>query len=287
MKGRGWMRAAALLALVLVLLAVPVMADMGPKDQLTITVVNPPDELYYLDLLTPECSSYDNLYQEEGLDEQMVQALFDAAPEGWGPALAGGTGVPMWGDLVGTPDQDGNMVHSFGYVGVPTVYRIVVVTQSGQVQLGPETRRLVMQSSAVYDYAANTLRTPPVWLAYLMQYLATCLPTVLLELAVLVLFRFSLRQNLALVIGVNAATQLALTAIVGTALLQSGTLSAWMLQLPVELGILLAEMAVYYRWLKGHSPRRRCAYAAAANLLSWAVGFFTIPQQFYWMVRWL
>ena len=80
MKGRGWMRAAALLALVLVLLAVPVMADMGPKDQLTITVVNPPDELYYLDLLTPECSSYDNLYQEEELDEQMVQALFDAAP---------------------------------------------------------------------------------------------------------------------------------------------------------------------------------------------------------------
>lgn len=34
MKGRGWMRAAALLALVLVLLAVPAMADMGPKDQL-------------------------------------------------------------------------------------------------------------------------------------------------------------------------------------------------------------------------------------------------------------
>ncbi len=280
-------RVLALLVLTAALLAVPVMADMGPKAQLTITVVNPPDELYYLDLLTPEYSAYDNLYQEQPLDAEMVQALFDAAPAGWGPALAGGTGVPLWGDLTGSPDGEGGMVHTFGYVGVPTVYRIVVVTQSGQVQLGPEMRRTVMQSSAVYDYAANTVRTPPVWLAYLLQYLATCLPTLLLELGVLVLFRFSLRQNLALVVGVNAATQLVLTALVGTALVQSGTISAWILQFPAELGILAVEMAVYARWLKGHTARRRCGYAAVANLLSWAVGFFTIPQQFEWMVRWL
>lgn len=276
-----------LLVLAAMALAVPVLADMGPKDKLTITVVNPPDELYYLDLLTPECSAYSNLDPEENLDQGMVQAMFDAAPEGWGPALAGGTGVPMWGDLIGSPDGKGNMVHSFGYVGVPTVYRIVVVTQSGQVQLGPEMRRTVMQSSAVYDYAANTLRTPPVWLAYLMQYLATCLPTLLLELGVLVIFRFSLRQNLALVVGVNAATQLALTAILGTVLVRQGTFSAWLVQFPVELGVLAVEMAVYARWLKGHSAKRRCGYAAAANLLSWAVGFFTIPQQFAWMVHWL
>lgn len=280
-------RALLLLVLTAVVLAVPAMADMGPKDRLTITVENPPDELYYLDLLTPEYSAYSNLDAEEKLDAQMVQALFDAAPEGWGPALAGGTGVPLWGDLVGSPDGKGNMVHTFGYVGVPTVYRIVVVTQSGQVQLGPEMRRTVMQSSAVYDYAANTVCTSPVWLAYLMQYLATCLPTLLLELGVLVIFRFSLRQNLALVVGVNAATQLALTAVLGTVLVQQGTLSAWLVQFPAELGVLAVEMAVYARWLKGHSAKRRCAYAAVANLLSWAVGFFTIPQQFAWMVRWL
>lgn len=280
-------RVLLLLVLTAVVLAVPAMADMGPKDRLTITVENPPDELYYLDLLTPEYSAYSNLDAEEKLDAQMVQALFDAAPEGWGPALAGGTGVPLWGDLVGSPDGKGGMVHTFGYVGVPTVYRIVVVTQSGQVQLGPEMRRTVMQSSAVYDYAANTVRTSPVWLAYLMQYLATCLPTLLLELGVLVIFRFSLRQNLALVVGVNAATQLALTAVLGTVLVQQGTLSAWLVQFPAELGVLAVEMAVYARWLKGHSAKRRCGYAAMANLLSWAVGFFTIPQQFAWMVRWL
>ena len=33
------------------LLTVPVLADMGPKPQLTVRVENGPEELYYLDLL--------------------------------------------------------------------------------------------------------------------------------------------------------------------------------------------------------------------------------------------
>ena len=36
-----------------IIFAFPVFADMGPKPQVTVRVENPPEGLYYLDLLVP------------------------------------------------------------------------------------------------------------------------------------------------------------------------------------------------------------------------------------------
>lgn len=43
-------------------------ADFGQKDQLTVYVLNPPDELYYLDLQTQEYSHYNNIAEEKLMD---------------------------------------------------------------------------------------------------------------------------------------------------------------------------------------------------------------------------
>ena len=45
------LRFCVLLALAAALLTVSAFADTGPKPQLTVKVTNPPEELYYLDLL--------------------------------------------------------------------------------------------------------------------------------------------------------------------------------------------------------------------------------------------
>lgn len=66
-------------------------ADMGPKDQLTVRLVNPPQEPYYLDLLwQPQLQDgqqlYANLSEEErtALDGELLARLATEAPGGLG-----------------------------------------------------------------------------------------------------------------------------------------------------------------------------------------------------------
>ena len=64
-----------------------VFADIGPKDQLTVRLDNPPDEPYYLDLLwQPGEETYSSeLSQEElaSLDPELLAEFERAVPEGW------------------------------------------------------------------------------------------------------------------------------------------------------------------------------------------------------------
>ena len=74
-------------------------------------------------------------YSEEeiaALDDELLDALRAAVPEGWHACTAQGTnGAPMWGDLIGS-DAGGVRLHSFRYHGVPDTYRIILVTKSGE-----------------------------------------------------------------------------------------------------------------------------------------------------------
>ena len=83
------------------LLTVPVLADMGPKPQLTVRVENGPEELYYLDLLE-EGEPYPYPDQVPGglkgnygeelvtLDQDLLAAFTAAVPEGWHACVAQG-----------------------------------------------------------------------------------------------------------------------------------------------------------------------------------------------------
>ena len=130
------LRNSILLLLTAMLLTVSALADSGPKAQLTVKVVNAPSEPYYLDLLEKgdyqghtygsgdgddTYSGLDWSYSEEeiaALDDELLDALRAAVPEGWHACTAQGTnGAPMWGDLIGS-DAGGVRLHSFRYHGV-------------------------------------------------------------------------------------------------------------------------------------------------------------------------
>jgi hypothetical protein len=117
-------------------------SDSGPKPELTILVENPPTEDYYLDLLIKKQGNYNNMaYEKEEYDSAMLQKLKSLESEGWYPAYSGGTAAPMWGDLKGK--VKGNLrSHSFGYMGVPDTYRIIIVTKSGKVQISDIQKRM-------------------------------------------------------------------------------------------------------------------------------------------------
>lgn len=267
---------------VIVLFLVPSTAysDTGPKPELTILVENPPTEDYYLDLLIKEHDNSDNMGDErKEYDSAMLQKLKSLESEGWYPAYSDGASGLLNGDLIGK--VKGNLrSHTFGYMGVPETYRIIVVTKSGNVQTSDIQKRYVMQSTITYDYSTGKVSESPVVVSYLIQFLMTCVPTLLIEGIILLLFGFKFKENWKPFLLVNLGTQILLTATMGASLIKSGTLSAYIVMFPVELAILIVEMVAYAKLLQGKSRGRRLAYAACANLASWILGFFMISDMF-------
>ena len=266
-------------------------ADMGPKDQLTVRLVNPPQEPYYLDLLwQPQLQDgqqlYANLSEEErtALDGELLARLAAEAPEGWAPAFSGGTGTPLWGDLEGRADGDAR-VHVFGYVGLPRVCRLMLVTESGKTLVSEPFERKVLQSSVTFDCAAGALSQPSTAAALGVSFLLTLLPTLLIEGLLLLLFRFSLRQNWLLFLLVNLSTQVALTLAVHFVLLASGPFSAHLVRFPMELVILVSETVLSRRFLRGGAAARRTAYGVTANLASWLAGYLALGPTYALLVR--
>ena len=266
-----------------------VYADMGPKDKLTIKVENPPDEYYYLDLLTKEIGDYKNLDHSNNkgnINYNMIKLLYSYEEEGWLPAFVEGTVTPMYGSLTGYP-YESTMIHEFGYVGLPDTYRIIIVTESGKVTISDIYTRKVLQGSIVYDYLSNQGTTPPLLTAYLVQFFSTCIPTLLIEFSILLLFGFSVKNNFKVFLAVNIITQFIMTAILGATLIHHGSISTYFMLFRVEILILLTESILYSKLLKGYSGKVRFLYGAVANLVSFIVGFFLISKQYEIIVSFL
>ena len=263
-----------LLLLISILVPTTVFADMGPKDDLTVYVKNPPKELYYLDLLTENTGNYANIPDEkkDKLNKDMVKMLYSFKEDGWLPALVEGTNGPMWGKLTGDPDGD-MMVHEFGYVGLPETYRIIIVTESGDISVSNTLTRKTLQGKVTYDFKTGMTEVPSTSRAYLSQFLFTCFFTLLIEGLLLVFFGFKLKENWKVFLITNVSTQIVLTATVGATLIRSGSLAAFMMQFPVELAILIFESIIFGLLLKGGTKMKRYGYGVAANIASWVFGY--------------
>ena len=270
-------------------------ADFGPKPQLTVRVENAPQEPYYLDLLAKgdwdaedgnRIDGIDWNYdgKEDTLDPDLLALLRDNVPAGWHACVAQGTtGAPMWGELYaeGT-DASGNALHWFGYVGVPSTYRIILVTESGKVWVSDILNRRVLQSSVTVnwsdDTSAVTVSVPSTIPGYLLQLVATLVPTLLIEGIILLLFQYSWKQNWKAFLLVNLITQGLLAIASSVYAIQSGPnmFSYLIFFLPAELFILIAEAYLYAGrgMLKGHSKKRAAAYAVTANLISAILGYY-------------
>ncbi len=271
------------------------LADSGPKPQLTVRVENAPQELYYLDLLAEgdwdakDTDSDDgierNYYgKEDTLDPDLLALLRENVPEGWHACVAQGTtGAPIWGELYAeSTDASGNDLHIFGYHGVPSTYRILLVTQSGKVWLSDELERRVLQSSVTVHWSDDTENTtvtvPSTVAGYLLQFVATLVPTLLIEGILLLLFQYSWKQNWKAFLIVNVLTQ-GLLAVASSSVTAHSGVSGWYLFfffLPAELVVMLVEVFLYSGrgLLTGHSKGRAALYAVTANFASAFLGYY-------------
>lgn len=297
-------RGLLLCLLLLPVLTVSAFADTGPKPQLIVRVEHAPEELYYLDLVaegTYEGHTYgsgespysglDWSYSEEelaALDTELLDALRAAVPDGYHACTAQGTnGAPMWGDLCGeTTDTAGDPLHQFGYIGLPDTYQILMVTKSGETFLSDPLTRTVLQSSATVDWAERTVSIPPTWVGYLLQFLSTLLPTLLIEAALLLLFGFAWKKNWKPFLLVNIITQGGLALWFSITTVQYGA-NPWFvlfLFLPTEVVIAIVEAILYRKFLTGQSKTRAVCYGLTANAASALLGLWIMEPVWQFVV---
>lgn len=266
----------------------PAMADMGPKPEINITVKNPPEEIYYLDLMI-EGEYHDNLYQnlknQDPYDEKLLEMLRTNRESGWHLGIVDGTNMPMSGNLQGRTDEN-IMVHRFGYVGVPDRFRVIVVTKSREVKKSDLYYRSSFVSNLVFDFDSGKIQSKlPIMVSYFFQFITTCIPTLVVEGVLLLIFGFSKKNNWITFFCVNLITQILLTLLLGSVLIRNGLLWAMMLQVPLEFIILVGETIVYAFLLQGHERGRRIGYGITANLCSWVLGFIMITFQFILIIN--
>ena len=288
------LRTGILMLLATMLLTVSAFADTGPKPKLTVKVENAPSELYYLDLLAEGeyehegDSDFSSLSDEEraALDADMLAALRAAVPDGWHACLAQGVnGPPIWGDLVGEDAGNGTQLHTFGYVGVPDTYRILIVTKSGESWVSDTLHRATLQSSATVDWAKRTASAPSAGVAYALQFLCMLLPTLLIEGALLFAFGYRSRRSWLVFLLVNLVTQGGFALYLAVTVLNHGV-SGWSLlfYFPAEVVITVVESLLYRRLLTERSWERAVGYAIVANVCSATVGLLLIDPLWRFIV---
>lgn len=292
-------------AILLLSVSMPLLADLGPKPSITVLLENPPREDYYLDLLIPdfEGEPYSNIYDEKELDGTLLAMLRNAPVDGWHAAFTVGTQVPLFGKLTGDPAADGRMSHTFSYFGTPNKYRIFIVTSKGETFLSEVIEKKIFQERITVRLGEGTIdesgkrggtpysestggtevtpidigeidlvEQPNVALLYLGQFARTFIPTLILEFLVLLLFRIPLKRNYLAFLGVNLLTQVFLTVCMTGRLISEGVLSAFVIFVPLELCILVIECVLYLVFMRDIGKMRKVLYATVANIVSAAVG---------------
>lgn len=273
---RRFGRCFALFCLFAVLLSSTASANSAPPDyRVAVRVVNGPGELYYLDLLEQSDGEIE-IFEREGMDRELLEAMRDAVPEGWLPCTMS---VSQWedhfsGDLAGE-----NGTHVFHGWHTPRVFRILIVTKSGESWVSEPMERELMNSAVKVDWVKKTAVMPPVQVLYVLQFLSTLLPTLVIEGLIFYLFRFPGRRNWLVFLLMNLVTQGALSVVLCLNVVPSGGryLGATMLVLiPIELLIALMEALVYMKLLRGQPKHRAFAYGITANVVSYVIGLFTV-----------
>ena len=267
---------------VLLCLALPAYADMGPKADLTVTVVNAPEGQCYVDLRYEGGGGdpHSDL-DTTGYDQELIASLHDLEGDGWTLALSTGlsSGPPIFGDL--TPNSDGT--YHYSYHGLPRTFRLAVATADGAQATQESYTRTRFHTSLVYDWTTNTVsEVTPSLVYYAAQFLATFIPTLAIEGIVLWLFKFRQKRTWLIFLLVNFVTQLGLhlycDLLGGVPFADSyDSVGYYVLSLlGPELLIFIVEAISYGLLIKEEASGRRVGYAVCANAASFALGYFPV-----------
>lgn len=270
--------------LLLLILLVPrkLYADIGPKPSLDILVKGIASEDYYLDLLVNQDNVTDYFDTSIYRDIDRLKSYKDK--EGYHPALAVGSKVPVFGKLTYEEKLKDGYLHSFSYLGVPSEFKIVILTVDNKLIVSDKVERKLFNSKMEFDLtkenvgqdilesAGEVKEIFPI--SYIIKNtLIRIVICLFIEILIAFIFRFRKLSSYKLIFKINILTQILLNlGIQGTSLFY-GSLASISIYIILEIFILIFECKYYINNISEHSKKRRLIYAILANIISFLAGF--------------
>ena len=244
-----------LFALLLVLLPATANANGLPSSSIYISIAGLDDGITHVALLGSEPHT-DTLHPPP-------DALTTVLPDGW----------HVWDWTYAPYDGDQVFLWTFPF---PSPFRAALLHEDGTVLLTGEAERTRAMQTFTINAQTGEISTSPIGIGLLKQFVCTFMVTLLIEAAVLLLFRFKLYENLKPFLLVNLATQTLMTLTYGRILLSADWRQAFFWAFAIEAVIFVIESLAYARFLRGQTRARRIAYAITANLASFSIGTLLI-----------
>ena len=247
--------------------ALPVYADIGPKQSIDLIVKNAPDEDYYIDLLQNEYNrAHDESRKEHveknysGAERDMMMTLVDFEDNGWTPRF----GSPISQEFTRC---NSNGKYIFDYMDVPYDFRVVIVTVSGKVITSDVFTRKSYNAVITYDVETGEFHEDMsgALVKQLISIFLTFLATILVEGIIFSLFKYKFDEgkNFIVFILTNLATQV---------VLYIASCYLFQVLIAAELVVTVIEAIVYSRLL---TPKEKAVrYALSANIIS---ALLTLP----------
>ncbi|ACL77525.1 hypothetical protein [Ruminiclostridium cellulolyticum] len=267
-----------------------VNADTGPKPTLEITVVNPQDSSYYLDLLGKDGEYLNATDGNKEYDNMHDQPIYKYNKDGW-KAIHMRTWL-LNGKLTGDPvEKDTNgkvltMRHSFGYVGVPEVFKIIIQKSDGTIQVSDIIHNTYFNAYVKYDMKTNKVLSVRGNILqggikfgdeFFKYYMIRLLVTLILEVFFAIPFFYLKAKRLLIIVGVNIITQTLLTfgMIFDYPILHKMPFNMGYLTVLAigEVLVFLAEYLAYIKLFGKADKREIAAYTFVANAASMIAGF--------------
>lgn len=271
-----------------------ILADTGPKPTMDIYVHNAEESNYYLDLLgkVDEYGYFDATDGNKEYDNLHDEPIYQYEVEGW-KAIHMRTWV-LNGKLTGEVverDENGKVIrmkHSFGYVGVPKRFKIIIQKSNGKLQVSEiitnnhfnavvnydmkENRVIAITGSNIVEkYGISNLSDG------LYDYLKRILATLAIELLIAIFFGYRSLKKISMIALVNFITQTLLTllfislyAVFNDFFSENGYAALLLLG---EIIVIIIEYLIYCKLFRQEEKTKLRDYTLAANIASIFIGF--------------
>lgn len=287
-----------------------VSADLGPKPLTWITIrgltepydfdllveYEPEDpDIVTIDLENSDNGIYYSYYYQDTYPIDALNGYQDA--DGYASYTLYFGGIPH-NIFEEESEVPGERVFRIGYFRPPTVFKIAIWTASGTLVVSRVIETTLFYSHVTYDLTTDAISLEgedaepwnepygieagfieedvPVW-TMIGNFALRLVLTILLEGAVLFAFGYRGKKSFLLLLWVNLATQtLLLGAMLAGNYFWGGTMGAWLILTLAEIPVFGVEILLYARKLTEKTRGRAVLYAVGANLLSFALSFWSV-----------
>ncbi|MDF2675068.1 MAG: hypothetical protein K0R09_3337, partial [Clostridiales bacterium] len=173
-------------------------------------------------------------------------------------------------------------------VGVPNEFKIAILKSDGTLIISDMVKRNHFQSVMEYTIGASAISekagpngtVKEVFpMNYIWGFLLRMIATLIIEIGIALLFKFTLKKSWKTLVFTNVATQIILNIIIISSTIRNGQTSGFFIYIMAELFVVTTELIIYSKSLTEQKLLRRIVYTIIANLISCIAGFalFFLP----------